>query len=200
MRPPPFNDSDRQLPAGKPADTTRLWQPDDAQPVIRRLGPQDSEAIVEHYRRLDENDRYLRFFRIASEASIRSFVEGFDWSRTILVGALVDGVVCGLGEIGWSEASGPFVAEFAISVDRDWRHRGLAGWLMDAACDIAFREGVHAVEVRWLSGNDPVHRLVRRRGGTIQREGSVLLGTFYTDRAARPMYPGLPVQGGAARR
>lgn len=144
--------------------------------AVRRLGPADTQAITDHFLRLDQEGRYHRFFGAASDHAIERYVTSFDWTRQILFGAECGGRLCALSEIGWPEGSGGSTAEFAVSVDEPMRHVGLAGWLLDTAAAAAAAAGVRRIQGTWLTENLPVYRLMRHRGATIRQTGTVMTG------------------------
>ena len=144
--------------------------------AVRRLGPEDTQAITEHFLRLDQDGRYHRFFGAASDEAIRRYVTAFDWTRQILFGAECGGRLCALSEIGWPEGSDGSAAEFAISVDAQMQHIGLAAWLLDAVAAAAAAAGVRLIQGTWLTENLPIYRLMRDRGATIRQAGTVMTG------------------------
>jgi len=143
---------------------------------VRRLGPADSPAILDHFRRLDAEASYHRFFGAVSDHALSAYVGGFDWSRQIVLGAERDGCLCALSEIGWSGTPEGSSGEFAVSVDAAARHLGIAGWLLDAVSAAAAAEGLRTLEGNWLAENYPVYRLMRRRGAAIRQSGSTMTG------------------------
>lgn len=54
---------------------------------LRPLDVTDAHAILRHFEQFDPFDRFSRFFSSRSDAGLKHFVEGFDWSRMIGVGA-----------------------------------------------------------------------------------------------------------------
>ena len=83
--------------------------------------PEDAPALIRHYRRLGNFDRYTRFFSAMSDDGIRRYVETFDWTRMIAVCVYSDEHLVGVAELGWEERGAPERAELGISVDAGFR-------------------------------------------------------------------------------
>ena len=155
--------------------------------AVRRLGQADTDAVIKHFCRLDEFDRYTRFFAAASETGIDSIVRRFDWSRTLAVGAFDSHRLIGIAELGWDEGKPPTTAEIAMSVDRKFRNLGLASWLVEEVFDLGRLYGVEKVFATWIGGNDAVGRIMRNIGARAWADGSTWRGEASLD--AMPLPP-----------
>jgi len=140
------------------------------------LDSRHAAQIVDHYCRLDPDDRYRRFFSATSDEVIRTLVSSWDWQRTVAVGARRGDRLVGLCEIGWERDHGPARAELGLSVDRDMRNRGLATWLTRACLEAAMARGVRTLEARWLWENDAVAKIMRQLGAEIGMHESFMVG------------------------
>jgi len=67
--------------------------------VIRRPWAFERDVVRNHRLRLDPEDRMRRFFGYASAARIAAHCERLDWSRALVVGHVMGGEVCGLGQL-----------------------------------------------------------------------------------------------------
>ena len=69
--------------------------------LARPLTELDLGSLIDHFQRMNEVDRYTRFFSAVSDDGIRNIVDGFDWSRMIAVGAFKNNLLLGVAELGW---------------------------------------------------------------------------------------------------
>ena len=139
----------------------------------RPLTELDSGRRIAHFQRMNEVDRYTRFFSAVSDDGIRNIVSGFDWSRTIAVGAFRNNLLLGIAELGWESGQTPVRAELAMSVDREYRNVGLASWLIKGAFRMGQDRGVREIYASWIGGNDPVGRIMNRLNARMSIDRSV---------------------------
>ena len=134
-------------------------------------GPEDEPALIGHYRRLSEFDRYTRFFSAMSDEGLRRYVDGFDWSKMLAVCVYSEDRLVGFAELGWEERGTPARAELGISIDPGFRRCGLATWLVSELFDTAAEAGVETIYASWVGGNDAVGRILRSHGADIWLSG-----------------------------
>lgn len=139
----------------------------------RPLTGLDSGRLIAHFQRMNEVDRYTRFFSAVSDDGIRNIVSGFDWSRMIAVGAFRNNLLLGIAELGWESGQTPVRAELAMSVDREYRNVGLASWLIKGAFRMGQERGVREIYASWIGGNDPVGRIMNRLNARMSIDRSV---------------------------
>jgi RimJ/RimL family protein N-acetyltransferase len=152
---------------------------------LRPLDVSDARAILRHFEQFDPSDRFSRFFSSRSDAGLELFVEGFDWSRMIAVGAFAKDRLVGLAELGWEDGDDGSLAELAFSVSPDWRNRGIGTWVARRACHEARERGVCRIFAVWLGDNAAAFRLMRALGAWIARDGQIMRGEL--DLASRPL-------------
>ncbi len=124
-----------------PVQLEEVFTVDGEQITIRPAKPVDERRIQEHYYNLDKNDVFLRFFHDKTSFS-RSEIEPMsltDYVRDLTLIAVVgefgfDRVV-GVGEYLLIEQDN--MAEVAFSVDKEYRHKGLAKRLLHKLADAA---------------------------------------------------------------
>lgn len=61
--------------------------------VFRRLWPSERGEVIEHFLRLDPEDRYLRFGGVVRDQPIHEYISSMDWTRSLLVGCIVGSTV-----------------------------------------------------------------------------------------------------------
>lgn len=155
-----------------PANPLPEW-PDTGRPLIRRLCSHDRKAIEAHLLGLNEADRRLRFFNAASDDQIRGYVRNIDWHCSVLLGAVFCDAVVGMSEALFDGRGPVRHAEIAVSVDRLLRRRGLGCFLVRHVIGRAALHGVDQTSLRFLRENQPIPRMVRRLGGTVDMEDLV---------------------------
>lgn len=148
---------------------------------VETLSESDSSAVRDHLKRLDEMDRYSRFFSAMSDESIDRYVARLDWSRMIAAGLYQDDALIGIAELGWEAGTHTGTAEMAVTVDSAWRHRGIAGWLVDEAVRRARKKGVRRMEATWIGGNDSIAKIMRSHGAQVWLSGSHWCGIAALD-------------------
>lgn len=136
--------------------------------VLREIGAQDEQEIVEAFARLSAESRYTRFMIPLRELSPRMLaaathpVPGRDFA---LVAVKREGddddIVAGARYVG---APGSDTCEFAVTVADDWHGLGLAGRLMEILIASARERGLHWMEGQVLAVNTPMRRLAKRLG------------------------------------
>ncbi|MBE7198112.1 MAG: GNAT family N-acetyltransferase, partial [Parafilimonas terrae] len=155
--------------------------------TVRRLWPADRDAVLDYFLRLDPETRASRFMGNVSEAGVRAYAAQAIKADGMMVGAFVDGVLRGLGEL---RPMGPcpsrYVlgprAEAAFAVEKAFRRRGLGADLFARIARAARHRGVVDLHVRCLSGNGPMLRLAAKHGAALQRAGSEIDGALHLER------------------
>lgn len=142
-------------------------------PMVRRLHRHDAPAIEAHLLGLNAHDRRLRFFREATDAQIRTYVQGIDWDYSLLVGAIRTDRVVGMAEALLDRTVPPCHAEIAVSVDSDLRSQGLGRCLVALAVDRAALLGVRETSLTFLQENRSIQRIIRTLGGRVDMEDLV---------------------------
>ena len=161
--------ADAADPAGTAAqsDTTDLqWVP------VKTLGPAHRDDILEHLLGLPEDDRYLRFGHAASDEQIRRYVDGMDFSRDEVFGVFDRQLRLGaLAHLACPRPGRCEVAEYGVSVAHRWRGQGFGTRLFTHAMLLARNRGTAVLLVHALAENQPMLRIARAAGATVQRHG-----------------------------
>ncbi len=155
-----------------PADPLPEW-PDARRPLIRQLRSHDVQAIEAHLLNLNHADRRLRFFNMASDDQIRAYVKNIDWHCSLLLGAVFADIIVGMSEAVFDRGIPARHAEIAVSVDWALRGRGLGCFLVRHVIRRAARRGVRQTNLCFLRENQPIQRIIRRLGGTLDMQDLV---------------------------
>lgn len=140
--------------------------------VLRVLSAMDAPAIKKHFKRMNGVDRFSRFFSAMSDDGIDRYVDGFDWSRMTATALFEGEVLIALAELGWEAGTRPGTAELAVSVERGFRRRGAASWVVDEVVRQGRLRGVRHMHASWIGGNDAIARIMRGHGAKIWLNGS----------------------------
>ena len=138
------------------------YEPPKRMGLIRPLTPSELPNYLEHLLRLDSADRRMRFGFQSGDTGLRMHVQRIDL-RTGHILALFDDldVVAAAHMV----RAGDDVAEFAFSVDREWRGRGVGSELFDRAVLWARNRGIRRAIVYCLNENQAMRHIARKAGG-----------------------------------
>ena len=143
-------------------------------PCIRTLTAAELPKYRDHLLRLDAEDRRLRFGFRMSDQAVRDHVLGIDTEADrILVQVDDDLNVIAAVHIA---AGDPGTVEYAFSVDRRWRGRGLGRQLFEHAILWARNRGLRDAFIYYLVDNRAMRRLAREAGMTSHNEAGEIEG------------------------
>lgn len=129
---------------------------------IRTLDFNELPLFRDHLRRLDREDRRLRFGTAVDESVIDRYVRGIDVARDRVLGVFdAGGRLIGAVHVAPGEDDG---CEFAFSVDAEWRGRSIGTQLMERAVLWARNRGLRHAHVYCLAENLPMRHLARKAG------------------------------------
>ena len=140
--------------------------------LIRRLWPRERDLFREHLQRLDADARHDRFGRAVDDSVLAAYAQSCFGLGDLVFGAFVDGVMRGAAElrsgsvIAFERADGARVAESALSVEPDWRRRGIGRALFQRILRAARNHGVGTVEVFCAPDNPAMMALAREAADT----------------------------------
>lgn len=155
--------------------------PDDPSTTLfRRLFADDTAALRAHLRRLSAEDRRLRFAGLTSDAFLDSYVDELDWSRAVLIGCEIDGVLRAVAELKPLTRPWPPAAEAAFSVEGPFQNQGLGTRLFRRIAVLAANRGYRCLYTLCLSGNRRMRRIAHGFDATLmesegETEGVVAL-------------------------
>ncbi|MEU1509349.1 GNAT family N-acetyltransferase [Kitasatospora sp. NPDC005748] len=139
--------------------------------VIRPLGPQDRQAVLDlHSDRMSAESRRLRFFGVSRNAPrlVADRLCGEPRAGLLSLGAWVGDELIGEADCEILD-NRPETAELALAVADRWHRRGTATLLLEHLTHAARRRGVRVFEADTLAGNRGVHRVFADLGLPVHR-------------------------------
>lgn len=149
-----------------PAAPSGPLQIDDERFVIRRLRPEDAEALHAMGAACSPEDlraRFLHTVRNAEAAQLRKLTE-LDPARELALIAFADGDSTPAGVVRLHADKDGGRAEFAVLVRTDLQRKGLGRMLMELIIDCARQRGVRQIEGSVLAENERMLGLARSLG------------------------------------
>jgi GNAT superfamily N-acetyltransferase len=132
---------------------------------IITLDKQYTQDIQEHLKRLDKNDRYMRFFAVLNDSAIEHFVKKINFDDGRAFGVFDKSALIGFAQLaGIGIENGKKTAEFAISIDKDRRGSGLARQLMKRCVNFCKANSIEILFMSCLRENDKMKNLARAEG------------------------------------
>ena len=151
---------------------------------IRALSARHRPRILAHLLALSENDRYLRFGSIATDAQISHYVDLIDFESDEVFGIfnrrlellamahLAFGPRQAQAPSGRSSHADIRSAEFGVSVMAKARGRSYGTHLFERAVLHARNRGVERLVIHALSENKAMLTIARKAGSSVVRDGS----------------------------
>ena len=130
---------------------------------IRSLTTSELPKYLEHLLRLDSTDRRMRFGFAIGDTGIREHVQRIDL-RTDYILALFDDDLDVVAAAHMARARDDDLAEFAFSVDREWRSCGVGCELFNRTVLWARNRGIRQAILYCLYENQAIRQLARQAG------------------------------------
>jgi len=142
---------------------------------LRAIGAADEAEFLQAFDRMSADARYMRFMRSVREVNVehlRRVLASFPQAGRGIVATVpaADGIDIVGSAVFIVGNDDPKSCEFAISVDSGFGGAGLASTLMRALIDCARDRGLERMEGFVLVANQPMLRLARRLGFSIERD------------------------------
>jgi acetyltransferase len=156
-----------------PVHLVSHWQvPNGTNVVIRPIRPEDAEMTQAFVRSLSEEAKYFRFMDAVQELSPAMLVRltqiDYDREMALLAVTEQDGKEVEIGVARYASNPDQVSCEFAVVVDDEWQHQGIAHKLMDVLMDVARAKGLRIMESEVLKRNQPMLKLATSLGFRIE--------------------------------
>ena len=153
---------------------------------VRPIKPEDADQLIAFHRRLSNESRYFRFFRVKEtlERKEAEFFANVDYQSRMALVALDDGLIVGVGRYDRLRTD-PSVAEVAFVVDDEHQGKGIASELLALLTGYARQTGVSCFRAFVLPENLQMMRVFRNSGYRLTRtlEDGVFTVDFPVDRS-----------------
>ena len=146
--------------------------------VVRRLWPTKTALFREHFNRLDNESRILRFGGFVHDTLIDNYVRSAMSGDGLVYGAFVNGELRGVGEIRISTTDYPWRTEAAFSVEPDWQHKGLGDALLERIIAVARNRSISGIDMWCRASNRNMRKLAGKHGADIEFTGDEAHGTL----------------------
>jgi len=156
-----------------PVHLVTKWQlPNGIDVTIRPIRPEDADMTQTFVRGLSEETKYFRYMDAVQELSHAMLVRltqiDYDREMALLAVADVDGRPVEAGVARYATNPDQISCEFAIVVDDQWQHQGIAHKLMDVLMDVARSKGLRIMEGEVLKRNQGMLKLAASLGFRIE--------------------------------
>ena len=147
-----------------PAHLVTQWQlPNGADVTIRPIRPEDAEMTQEFVRGLSAETKYFRYMDAVQELSPAMLVRltqiDYDREMALLAVTHEDGEEVELGVARYAANPDGTSCEFALVVDDEWQHQGIAHKLMEVLMNVARAKGLDIMEGEVLKTNTRMLKL-----------------------------------------
>ncbi|GAB5445374.1 GNAT family N-acetyltransferase [Gymnodinialimonas sp.] len=141
---------------------------DPPRPSIRRLWRSNQRDLIDHFLRLDDETRRLRFGRAVDAEFVTTYALQVLSVDAVIFGAVHDGKLRGVAELRGLLDSWPRSAEAALSVEADWQDNGLGEALLTRLIAAARNRGIKKVHMLCLRENARMRALALKNDAALQ--------------------------------
>ncbi|HVJ52054.1 MAG TPA: GNAT family N-acetyltransferase [Aliidongia sp.] len=135
---------------------------------IRKLFAFEREKVCNHLLRLEPENLRLRFFGTVGESYIASYSETIFSTGGIILGYFENGKLCAIGELRRQGARWSQAAELAITVEREFQHRGIGTEMLRRLVEIACNRSIKILHLACLIDNTRMQKIARKLGGALR--------------------------------
>lgn len=171
----PWKHSSEKLNVGSSSSTTCStkmielpFNPEQLNFIISSLDDEDRPKIKSHLLRMNHEDRYLRFFATLGDSAIDHYamkIIDLKHGKAFGIITIPDRKLIGLAHVSRIEVGEHRIsAEIGISVDSEYRSKGLSKRLMDRALVYCRSNGVNTIYMSCLRENKRVQAVARAAG------------------------------------
>ncbi len=147
------------------------FDPDQLNYIIVSIDDEDKPKVKSHLKRLSMEDRYMRFFAAVKDTMIDRYVDemlDFEHGRGFGVFTIPNRKLVAFAHVSRIEQADHRVqAELGISIDVDFRGKGLAKRLMDRVLVYCRANGVNTLFMSCLRENRRMQHISRAAGLTV---------------------------------
>ena len=148
------------------------------QPAIRRLWKSDQPELINHFQRLDDETRRLRFGGMVSEGFVREYAQKALSADAVIFGSFPDDELRGVAELRGLMNSWPRNAEVALLVEPAWQDVGIGEALLSRLIAAAQNRGIKTLHMMWLRENMSMQSLAKKHSAHLEIDVSNVEATL----------------------
>ncbi|WP_138932850.1 GNAT family N-acetyltransferase [Roseovarius arcticus] len=138
------------------------------QPGIRRLWKSDQPQLIDHFQRLDDETRRLRFGGMVSDGFVSEYAEQVLSTDAVIFGSFPDDELRGVAELRGLINSWPRNAEVALLVEPAWQDVGIGEALLSRLIAAAQNRGVKTLHMLCLRENMSMRSLAKKHSAHLE--------------------------------
>lgn len=132
--------------------------------AARTLQPSEVAKYCEHLQRLQGEDRLLRFGAVVSNQWINNYTQHINFSQDCIKAFFEDSTIVAAIHISAYQTTEGRAAEVALSVEYQYRQKGLGTFLMEKAILWCRNRYILRIDAHWLSKNVAVTKMAKHFG------------------------------------
>ena len=144
---------------------------------VRLLKPREAELIAAHFSRLDGTSRRDRFGYAASDTAVQAYAARLATERGVIAGCFPDGTLRGVIEARSTNGDSCYW-EGVLSIEPEWKRKGLGLALTDFAFKAAKRSGASRIYLRCSVSNASGQHFLARLSRTLREEDGEAVATI----------------------
>lgn len=142
--------------------------------TYRKLWAHELDLLQDHFLRLDDVTRRMRFSHGVSDTFLRNYAGTALSLNSVIHGCFVSNTLRGVAELRGLFGPLPLEAETAFSVETPWQETGIGTALMDKVILSARNRGISTLHMICLSENARMMRIAKRHGARLKfRAGEI---------------------------
>lgn len=146
--------------------------------IIRPITGLERIAVWKHLKGMTEDDIMLRFGISTRPETMKSYVQKINLNRDLALGVFINNQLMGFAHGATYDEGGWQVTEVGLSVNSCLQGQGWGTKLLDAAIELARKNGSIKLIVNTLTRNQAIRRILKKRGGEERIEGQELSAEF----------------------
>jgi RimJ/RimL family protein N-acetyltransferase len=139
---------------------------------MRKLLPQESHLLADHYLRLDSESRRLRFAHSVNDEYVTAHALRSAEHGSVVHAILIDGIIRAAAELKRMGGTWGTSAEAAFSVESEFTNQGFASELMGRIILSARNRGIRHLVMTCLAENAKMQAIARKYNAELHLEQS----------------------------
>lgn len=139
-----------------------------------------TQSLEEHFKRLDTESKRFRFYASINDEFIQHYSKKLNMNNNYFLGWYdSNNILRGVSHV--SGTKNPYVAEIGLSLEKDFRGKGIGLSLLVNSVLLAKNLNFNYISIECLSSNYNIISWVKRAGFPLERKGTELHSVFSTN-------------------